>query len=165
MATSYAAPEAHADGTVAASQVQTLRQITGYWSTFAATMALITMLLLWWLYEPGQDHLGSISLNGDGSWFHNYEVNFEIQDQEILFFGIGRSIENAQQADIIFLGPSTVLFGINWRLFEEFERKHHIRMFNMGFAGNWSGEFSLRVIRKWGIPSCGSFMPTWLRGN
>jgi hypothetical protein len=151
MMTSYIMPEAHAYGTMAASQVPTLRQIASYWSTFAGTVALITMLVFWWLYEPDQDHLGSISLNGDGSWFHNYEVNFEIQDQEILFFGIGRSIENAQQADIIFLGPSTVLFGIDWRLFEEFERKHHIKMFNMGLAGIVSGEFSLRVIRKWGL--------------
>lgn len=114
-------------------------------------MAVIPMLFLWWMYEPGQDHLGSISLNGDGSWFHNYELAFEIQDQDIFFAGIGHSIENAQQADIIFLGPSTLLFGIDWRLFEEFEQKHHIKMFNLGLAGVGSGEFSLRLMRKWGL--------------
>jgi hypothetical protein len=122
-----------------------------YWSAFAATVALFFTLILSMIYSPGQDHFGSIPLVGDGTWYHNYEIAFEIQDQEIFFHGIGHSIENARQADIIFLGASTVLFGIDWRLSEEFERKHHVKMFNMGFAGVGSGEFSLRLIQKWGL--------------
>ena len=120
-----------------------------YWTVFAATVALIFMLLLCWMHSPGQDHLGSISLNGDGNWYHNYEIGSEIQDQEIFFNNIGHSIENAQQAERYILGTSTVLFGIDWRLFEAFEKKHHIKMYNMAFAGIGSGAFSLRLIEKW----------------
>ena len=82
---------------------------------------------------------------------HNYERNFKIQDNDIFFHGIGRSIRNAQLADIIFLGTSRPLFAVDWRLFEQFEQKHHLKMFNMAFAGVPSGEFALRIIQKWGL--------------
>jgi hypothetical protein len=151
MPLSYAASDAHIEGRELAPQIRTRRQITRYWSAFAGTVALMSMLVLSWTYEPGQDHAGSISLKGDGSWFHNYQPAFEIQDQEIFYHGIGHSIANAQRADIIFLGPSYLVFGIDWRVFEEFEQKHHIKMFNLGFAGVGSGEFSLRLMQKWGL--------------
>jgi hypothetical protein len=127
------------------------QQATRYWLTFAISTTLVILLLAWFIYSPGQDHIGSIALNGDGNWYQNYEPGFELQDHEIFFDGFGHSIENAEQADIIFLGSSTVLFGIDWRTLEEFERKHHVRIFNMGFAGVNSGEFSLRLIQKWGL--------------
>lgn len=151
MPIAYAEEESHIGETTNRRQVLRRGEVTRYWCAFGVTLGLIFVLLLWRIYSPDQDHLGSISLNGDGSWFHNYEIGFEIQDQEIFFNGIGHSIANAQRADVIFLGPSTVLFGIDWRLFEEFERKHHLRMFNMSFAGIGSGAFSLELIKKWGL--------------
>jgi hypothetical protein len=129
----------------------TFSQLSRYWSAFAASVALFSLLAVWGTHSPGQDHFASISLNGDGSWYHNYEFAAEIQDQEILYHGIGHSIENARQADIIFLGWSRLIFGIDWQVFEEFERKHHLKMFNMGLAGVFSGEFSRRIIHKWGL--------------
>jgi hypothetical protein len=122
-----------------------------YWSGFATTIVLAFALTLGWVYSPGQDHLASISLNGDGAWYQNYELRFEVQDHEIFFHGIGHSIENARQADIIFLGSSRVIFAIDWRVAQEFERKHHVKLFNMSFAGGVSGEFPLRLMRKWGL--------------
>jgi hypothetical protein len=132
-------------------QGRTERQVSRYWSAFAASLALLFVLAGWWTYSPGQDHVASIPLNGDGTWYHNYEIAFEIQDQEIFYHGIGHSIESAQQADIIFLGTSRLVFGLDWRVFEEFERKHHLKMFNLGLAGVSSGQFPLRIIRKWGL--------------
>jgi len=129
----------------------TPQQHARYWSAFAITMAGLVSLALWWMYSPGQDFFGSIPLDGDGRWFHNYEPAKQIQDQDVLWNGIGHSIENAQQADIIFVGASTVLFGIDWRLFEAFEQKHHIKMFNEGLAGFGSGAFSLRLAQKWNL--------------
>jgi hypothetical protein len=122
-----------------------------YWSGFATTIVLAFALTLGWVYSPGQDHLASISLDGDGAWYQNYELRFEVQDHEIFFHGIGHSIENARQADIIFLGSSRVIFAIDWRVAQEFERKHHVKLFNMSFAGGVSGEFPLRLMRKWGL--------------
>jgi hypothetical protein len=151
MPTSYPATEPHIDAGEAWPQVPTRRQLARYWSAVAVTIALLFMLAAWWIHSPGQDHTGSIPLNGDGTWFRNYEVGFEIQDLEIFFDDIGHSVENARQADIIFLGWSRLLFGMDWRLFEDFERKHQLKMFNMGLADVYSGDFSLRIARKWGL--------------
>jgi hypothetical protein len=147
----YAAMAPHSAAVGAQPQERAERQASRYWSAFAASIALLFVLVGWWSYSPGQDHVASISLNGDGTWYHNYEIAFEIQDQEIFYHGIGHSIESAQQADIIFLGTSRLVFGLDWRVFEEFERKHNLRMFNMGLVGISNGEFSLRIIRKWGL--------------
>jgi hypothetical protein len=118
---------------------------------FFVTLAVLSLALLWFCYTPGRDHFASISLDGDGSWFQNYEPGFEIADTEVLWNGLGHSMENAQKADIIFLGTSNVLFGIDWRLLEAFERKHNVRIFNLAFAGIGSGEFDLRLIKKWNL--------------
>jgi hypothetical protein len=104
-------------------------------------------------YETGQDHLGSISLNKDGTWYRNYgdSVRREIQDRDIVFHDLGRTIENARKADIIFIGHSMLLWGLNWKVLRDFESKHGIRFFNLGSAGDGSGEFLLRVIKKHGL--------------
>ena len=107
--------------------------------------------MLWWVRVPGQDHIASIPLGGDGSWYYNYEVGFEIQDPEILFDNIGHSIENARKADIIFVGWSRLIYALEWRVLEQFERHHHVKMFNLGLAGIHSGDFYLRIIQKWGL--------------
>lgn len=117
----------------------------------AAPVALFSLFVAWWTYSPGQDHPASISLDGDGSWYRNYDVGNEIQDHDIFWHGIGHSIENAQRADIIFLGNSRLLFGLDWRVFEAFEKKHRLKMFNMAFAGIRGGDFSMQVIRKWSL--------------
>jgi hypothetical protein len=117
----------------------------------AITVAAPLLLLWWWSYSPGQDHPTSISLRGDGSWYQNYDLRSEIQDNDIFFHGIGHSIENARKADVIFLGTSQVLFAIDWKLFEKFESDHGVRMFDMAFAGVASGEFSWQLIQKWGL--------------
>src|SRR5215475_10358059 len=132
-------------------QALLIRQKCTYWAAFGAAFVLSVLVFALLTYSPGQDHVASIPLNGDGAWYYNYEVGLTIQDQDIFFHGIGHSIDNARQADIIFLGQSTLIYGLDWRLFDEFELKHHLRMFNMGFAGVDSGEFSRRIIRKFDL--------------
>jgi len=122
-----------------------------YWCAFVTTAALLAFPVAAFVYTSSPDHLGSIPLAGDHRWYYNYEVGFEMQDPETFYDGIGTSIYNAQHADIIFLGWSKLLFAMNWQLFEDFERKHHIKMFNLGFAGVNSGEFYKRVALKWGL--------------
>ena len=70
-------------------QRSTPKQAIMYWSSFATTIALAFAWTFWWVYSPGQDHLASISLNGDGAWYQNYELRFEVQDHEIFFHGSG----------------------------------------------------------------------------
>jgi hypothetical protein len=139
------------DDNTAATEASVRRRAWPFFGTFGVTFAFLLSLMAWWIYSPSQDHFASISLNGDDTWYHNYEIAFEIQDQEIFYHKIGRSIENERKADIIFLGTSRILFGLDEGTFDAFERKHHLRMFNMGLAGVPYIEFSLRVIRKYGL--------------
>ncbi len=132
-------------------QVPTPQQASRYWLGFGATLALLFLLIGWWVHDPGQDHIASIPLNGDGTWYHNYELGYEIQDHDIFYHGIGNSIHNAQQADIILLGSSHAVFAADWRLFDAFARKYHLKIFNLAFAGIPNGEFALRIIRKWDL--------------
>jgi hypothetical protein len=122
-----------------------------YWLGFCATLALLFLLTSWWVHSTGQDHIGAITLRGDSAWYYNYAPGFEIQDQDIFYHGIGQSIENARNADIIFLGWSKLLFGLDWRQFDAFAQKHQVKMFNMGFAGVESGEFARLIIHKFGL--------------
>jgi hypothetical protein len=105
--------------------------------------------MVWWLHSPNQDHIGAIPMNGDGSWFYNYELGSQMQDPEILYDGIGHSIENAQQADIVFIGWSRLLFGLDYRVADQFAQQHHLKLFNIGIAGAFSGEIYLKIIQKW----------------
>jgi hypothetical protein len=132
-------------------QTLTWRHSASYWAAFLGTVAFVIALLVWSVRAPGQDHFASIPLNHDASWYYNYEVGFEVQDPELFFNDIGRSIENARQAEIIFVGWSRLLFALDWRVFEEFAQQYHVKMFNIGLAGVHSGEFYLRVIKKWGL--------------
>jgi hypothetical protein len=107
------------------------------------------------LYEARQDHFSAISLAGDGNWYRNFkQSNFlgvtrrDIQDRDILFHDIGRSVSNARAADIILLGHSMMNWGMDWRTLEVFQKKHGIRIFNLASAGDASGEFLLQIIRK-----------------
>ncbi len=128
-----------------------------YWKYYFFTFFAITICVGcgvgFFLYEPGQDHPGAISLNGDSSWYMSFRTDGqEIQDNDVLFYDIGRSIENLRQADIVILGHSMVLFALDWRMIEEFSRKHGVRIFNMGVAGGSGvGDFLLRTIRKHAI--------------
>jgi hypothetical protein len=143
-------PHEHYDA-AAAAELPVRQGAWPFFGTFGVTFALLLSLVACWIYSPGQDHFASISLNGDDTWYHNYEIAFENQDQEIFYHNIGLSIENARQADIIFLGTSRILFGLDERVFDAFEQKHQLKMFNMGLAGIPYVEFSLRIIRKYGL--------------
>ena len=147
----YTAPLESVEAMVTTPRGVTRRQAARFWSAFATVMGLVVALVWWWSYAPGQDHMASIPLDGDGTRYANYEPGAEIQDFEILYDGIGHSIENAQQADIIFIGWSRLIFGLDWRVLEAFERKHHLKTYNLGLAGVSSGDFYLRIIQRWGL--------------
>jgi hypothetical protein len=115
-------------------------------ASLVAALAALIALACW---AERQDHFTAIALDGDASWFANYEPNGEMQDLDIFFHGIGNSVRNAQRADIIFLGASRPLFALDWQIFEDFAQRHHVAMFNMAFAGVVSAEFSSAIIHKW----------------
>ena len=99
------------------------------------------------------DHLGQIPLDDDYRLYRNYGdwMGREIQDRDIFYHGVGQSIENARKADIILLGHSMVLWGFDSAKLREFENKYGVRIYNMGSAGDASGEFLRRVIVRWDL--------------
>jgi hypothetical protein len=122
------------------------------WCVFIVTLVIYGLLVSAFAYSPQQDHYGSIAMKGDGSWYASYVLGEQqIQDADIFYHGIGQSIANARQADIVFLGTSRALFALDWRIFEAFAAKHHIKMFNMAFAGIMDGGFSLMLARNWDL--------------
>ncbi len=125
---------------------------SGRWfATYVGCFAACSLAVAAFLYEPGQDHFGAITLDGNGDWYQNfadYSSMRDIQDRDVFYHDIGRSIEYARNADIILLGHSMVLWGMDWRLLREFARKHGVRLYNLASAGDASGEFLLRVIKK-----------------
>jgi hypothetical protein len=126
-----------------------------YWQilrALAGSLAALALVVGIFCYSRGQDHFAAIPLDGDGKWFANYVIrDQQILDTDIFFHGIGRSIEHARAADVVFLGTSRVVFGLNWRVFDEFAQQHQRKMFNMAFAGVSAGSFSKAIIQKWGL--------------
>jgi hypothetical protein len=112
---------------------------------------MIAVFVAWGIH--GRDHFAALPLRGDPNWYRDYNdmVTRELSDREVLYHGIGASIENARKADIILLGHSVFQFAIDNALVEEFERRHGIRIFNMYSAGNASGEFLRLIVKRWDI--------------
>lgn len=75
----------------------------------------------------------------------------EIQDLDLFYHDIGPSIGHARQADIIILGPSFTLYGLDPDELRRFGERHGLKIFNMSFFGVRSGEFSRRIIKRWSL--------------
>jgi hypothetical protein len=100
------------------------------------------------------DHFTAIGRPGDVSWYQNLAGNYvsEIQDQDLFFHGIGRSIDYARRADVIILGSSLVSFALNEDVIRErLEKRYGLKFYNMAFVGVASGEFSRRIIEKFNL--------------
>lgn len=125
---------------------------TRYLAILAVSFTVFVALLVVWGVR-GRDHFAQIPLNGDMKWYRNYShmATREMQDRDILYNGIGESIENLRKADIVILGHSVLQFAIRSELIDEFQKKHNVRIFNLTNPGVASGEFARRLIRKWKI--------------
>jgi hypothetical protein len=98
------------------------------------------------------DHFAAISPGGNASWYQDLAGDYvtEIQDQDLFFHNIGRSIDNVRKADIIILGSSLVAFALSEDVIRDrLEKPYGLKFFNMSFVGVASGEFSLRIIEKY----------------
>jgi hypothetical protein len=99
----------------------------------------------------GLPYIGVIDVLPDRDWFLSYYGSSKIRvshDHDVFYHALGESIHNARTADILLLGSSRVLFGFDWRGIERFASEYGLRIFNMGFPSEVSGDFSLSVIRK-----------------
>jgi hypothetical protein len=124
-----------------------------YLGSVALAFLCFGIAILAWGMSGERDHFASTPLKGSADWFENYEglVTRQMQDRDVFYHNIGHSIENARKADIIILGHSVLEFALVNQQIEEFERRYHIRIFNMVMPGLASGAFVRRVIKRWDI--------------
>lgn len=103
------------------------------------------------LATQGGDHFSAISRPGDPAWYRNFGGDgvTEIQDQDLFYHDIGRSIENARHADVIILGSSLVSFALDETVMRErLEKPYGLKFYNMAFVGVASGEFVRQIALK-----------------
>jgi hypothetical protein len=113
-------------------------------------MALAVCCLL--LSRQEGDHFAAIAPAGKPSWYQDLAGDYvtEIQDQDLFFHNIGRSIDNARRADIVILGSSLVAFALSEDVIRDrLEKPYGLKFFNMSFVGVASGEFSRQIIEKY----------------
>jgi len=106
------------------------------------------------LSREGGDHFAAITAAGKASWYQDLAGDYvtEIQDQDLFFHDIGRSIDYAQRADIVILGSSLVSFALNEEVIRaRLEEPYGLKFYNMAFVGVGSGEFSRRIIEKYDL--------------
>jgi hypothetical protein len=128
------------------------RYIQSYIGTNLLLFVALLAVFYWPLGSPTitQDHPGAI---GTDDWYMNLRRANATQalDRDVMYHGIGHSMEYARDADIVILGHSMGLFGFDWRLLQEFSKKHGVKIFNLSSGGDTSGEFLLRVALKNGL--------------
>jgi len=125
---------------------------------YLACLVGVTALILGgaslYLGRQASDHFAAISPGGQASWYRDLAGDrvTEIQDQDLFFHNIGASIDHVRQADIVILGSSLVTFAVNADVIRErLERPFGLKFYNMAFVGVASGEFSRRIIEKYGL--------------
>jgi hypothetical protein len=123
-----------------------------WWRAFVCSIVGWSIAIVAFCHSPNQDHFGAITLAGDEQWYGNYLLSEQqILDTDIFYYGVGRSITNLLKADVVFVGTSRVLFGIDWRAVDDFERRRGIKFFNLAFAGVLNSKFTQSLIAKWNI--------------
>jgi hypothetical protein len=129
-----------------------------YLVIFAIALIFPVAISLVWGLE-GHDHFASTPLNGDMDFYRDFAGRAvpEIQDQELFYHNLGGSVAAARKADIVFLGPSFVSYALDKTVLRQFEAAHGHHVYNMSFIGIRGGEFSRRIITRWGITA-----PLWV---
>jgi hypothetical protein len=136
----------------------TASRIYLYLAIFAVALTLLALILLIWGLK-GHDHFASIPLVGNTDFYRDFAGRAvpEIQDQELFYHNLGGSVAAARKADIVFLGPSFVSYALDKAVLRQFEAADGRHVYNMSFIGIRGGEFSRRIITRWGIKA-----PLWV---
>ena len=125
-----------------------------YVALLAGLVGLVVAVVFSYFWAQDGDHLTAVTRSGSSLWYQDLAGNHvtEIQDQDLFFHDIGRSIDYARRADIIILGSSLVSFALSEEVIRErLEKPYGLKFYNMAFVGVASGEFSRRIIEKYGL--------------
>src|SRR5581483_3662729 len=67
----------------------------------------------------------------------------------MLYQGIGQAIQNAQEADVLLLGNSRLLFAIREGPIRRFEEKTGLKIFNMSLDGGDGYPLALEILKRY----------------
>jgi hypothetical protein len=134
---------------------QRVNKATAYIATIGALILVATAALASFVVFESRsaDHILAKPFASDPSTYRAFSdyPHPEIQDRDVYFHNIGRSIEEARKADIIILGHSVWFYALDDEQIRAFNAKHGLRIFNMASAGNSSGDFIRAVTKRWDI--------------
>jgi hypothetical protein len=122
-----------------------------YVAFIAGIIAVLVAIFCFLVGRERGDHFAAIAPFGKPSWYLDLAGDYvsEIQEQDLLFHNIGRSIDNARRADIVMLGSSLVAAVSDDVIRERLEKPHGLKFYNMGFMGVASGEFARQIVEKY----------------
>jgi len=126
-----------------------------YLAFVAGIVGLLSVAGCLLLARQGGDHFAALAPNNaKASWYQDLAGDYvtEIQDQDLFYHDIGRSIDYVRRADVVILGSSLVSFALNEEVIRDrLELPHGLKFYNMAFVGISSSEFSRRIIEKYGL--------------
>jgi hypothetical protein len=125
-----------------------------YLASVAGAIGIILAGCCLMLSRQQGDHFAAMTPAGKVSWYEDLAGDYvtEIQDQDLFFHNIGRSIDHARRADIVMLGSSLVSFALSdGTIHDRLEKPYGWKFYNMAFVGIASGEFSRRIIEKYDL--------------
>jgi hypothetical protein len=123
-----------------------------YLTLVAGIVGVMLAVACFLVSHPQGDHFTAIARPGNAPWYQDLAGDYvtEIQDQDLFFHNIGRSIDNLRDADIVILGSSLVAFALSEEVIRDrLEKPYGLKFFNMSFVGVASGEFSRQIIERY----------------
>ncbi|WP_316180359.1 MULTISPECIES: hypothetical protein [unclassified Bradyrhizobium] len=120
-------------------------------AVFAWLLAVLAAFSIW--VTTGRDHFAAITAGRGPTWYQDLggDAVTEIQDQDIFFHGIGSSISHLKQADVVIVGSSLVSFAIDGEIARARLARYGLKFYNFSFVGISSGEFTRRIVKRFGI--------------
>ncbi len=135
------------------------RYLIWFAAAFLLSAAIFLLSLTSRFGGAGQDVFAQITMDGNADWYRNAGGRYirQIQDQDIFYSNVGHSVASARASDIVFLGPSFVNAAIDRETLRSSPLLRQLKIYNMAFGGIRGGEFSRRIIDRWGIR-----VPLWV---
>jgi len=138
-----------------------LRYLLALASTIVLGSSVLVIAFSFLTSDGGVTHdfFSEVAKEGDADWYRDFGGRHipQIQDQDVFYSNVGHSVASAKASDIVFLGPSFVSYAIDRDTLQSSPLLGRLKIYNMAFVGLRGGEFSRRVINRWGIRA-----PLWI---
>lgn len=122
--------------------------ILSFLKTLGIAFAVI-IFCVWYFYVAHVVNFQPSSNAGDDWFLANYGGTSRIGlEPDIYYHDLLGVVAEVKKADIVFLGHSEVLFGIDDAVLRSFSQKHHVRVYNMAFPGEGAADFFVQLITK-----------------